>query len=116
MDAARGDFQQPDESQRFSKRRVQIVNLAGGPVRRVEIDPGWRWSEHERPELGTPSCELPHLGYVVAGALRIAMDDGQQLETRAGQVFEVPPGHDAWTLGAEPCVFIDFAATRRQSS
>jgi hypothetical protein len=112
MDAARRDFQQPDEFHRYLKRRVQIVALSVGRVRRVEIDPGWRWSDDERPEVQTPSCELPHVGYVASGALAIAMDDGRRLDVNAGQVFEVPPGHDAWTVGSEPCVFIDFATTR----
>ena len=111
MDPETGDFSQPDESQQFSKRRVQIVHLGGGIVRRVEVDPGWRWAEHERSETGTPSCRLPHLGYVVSGALEVSMDDGPRLEVAAGQVFVIPPGHDARTLGAEACVFVDFAGT-----
>ena len=110
MPLARGDFTQPDETQRFSKRRVQIVRLGDGPVRRVEVDPGWRWSEHERPEIGTPSCRLPHVGYVVSGALHVAMDEGPQVQIAAGQAFQIPPGHDAWTIGDEACVFVDFAA------
>jgi quercetin dioxygenase-like cupin family protein len=113
MGGERGDFARPDDAQHFSKRRVQIVTLAAGRVRRVEVDPGWRWSEHERPELHTASCELAHLGYVASGALAIAMDDGRRLDVTAGQVFDIPPGHDAWTLGDIPCVFIDFAAARR---
>lgn len=112
MGATRGDFEQAQERQRFARRRVEIARLDAGPVRRVEVDPGWRWSDHERPEIGTPSCELPHLGYVERGTLAIAMDDGQRVEVRAGQVFEASPGHDAWTVGDGPCVFIDFAAAR----
>ena len=35
-----------------------------------------------------------------------------ELEINAGDVFEIPPGHDAWVVGDEPWVSIDFEAMR----
>jgi mannose-6-phosphate isomerase-like protein (cupin superfamily) len=63
--------------------------------------------EHQ-PIAGTDSCQAEHFGYVLAGAMTIHMDDGQEMEVAAGDVFSIPPGHDAEVNGAEPCVMVDF--------
>jgi class 3 adenylate cyclase len=35
------------------------------------------------------------------------MDDGETAEFGSGDVFDVPPGHDAWVVGDEPVVMVD---------
>ena len=36
------------------------------------------------------------------------MEDGTVIELTPGTVFDIPPGHDAWTEGDEACVGLDF--------
>ena len=101
---------QADETRPFvDKGRVDIVTMAGGTVGRGTFEPGWRWSEHVKPIAGTDSCEAPHVGYVVSGCQRVVMDDGSELEYSAGDVVAIPPGHDAYVVGDEACVVLDFA-------
>ena len=83
----------PDEVRPFvDKGEVHIVTIGGTTVGRAVYEPGWRWSEHVKPLAGTESCEQSHLGYVISGRLRIALDDGSQSEIGPGDVFAVPPG------------------------
>jgi hypothetical protein len=70
--------------------------------------PGWRWSEHVRPMVGKDSAA--HIGYVVSGRMGVRGFDGEETEVSAGDAFYAAPGHDAWVIGDEPCVALDFAA------
>jgi hypothetical protein len=101
---------EPDEFRPFAAGRggVSIVALTPGPVGRGVFEPGWRWSEHVQPIAGTASCQTAHLGYVVSGRMHVVMDDGSEGECSPGDVVHIAPGHDAWTVGDEPCVMIDF--------
>lgn len=36
------------------------------------------------------------------------MDDGSEIEIKAGDVAAIPPGHDAEVIGDEACVMVDF--------
>jgi quercetin dioxygenase-like cupin family protein len=103
-------FESPDETRPFKdgKGNVQLVELAGNMIGYGTFAPGWRWSEHVKPLSGTDSCEVEHVGFVIGGHMKVVMDDGQQLEVGPGDVFHMPPGHDAWTVGEEPCVLLDF--------
>jgi quercetin dioxygenase-like cupin family protein len=107
MLAARG-FARPDEVREFPKGRVGVVALGDVTVGRGELEPGWRWSEHVGPIAGTASCEVAHTGYVLSGRMHVVMDDGAEGEAGPGDVFRIDPGHDAWVVGTEPCVFVDF--------
>lgn len=100
----------PDESRPFvDKGKVDIVNLGGVTVGRGVVEPGWRWSEHARPIAGTDSCQAAHTGYILSGRMQVVMDDGTEGEAAPGDAFVIPPGHDAWTVGDESCVFLDFS-------
>jgi quercetin dioxygenase-like cupin family protein len=72
------------------------------------FQPGWRWSEHVKPLSGTGSCQVDHIGYVLEGRMRVAMDGGEELDVGRGNVFHMPAGHDAWIVGEQPCVLLDF--------
>lgn len=100
----------PEETRSFKdgKGRLELVNLTGGVVGRATFEPGWRWSEHLKPIAGTGSCQAPHLGYYVSGRMKVIMDDGEEAEFGPGDFAVIPPGHDAWIVGDEPCVFIDW--------
>jgi hypothetical protein len=71
------------------------LNMVGDQGRRRRGPDGWRWSDHVKPIAGTSSCEVAHTGYVIAGRLRVVMDDGSEGEAGPGDAFVIPPGHDA---------------------
>ncbi len=98
----------PDETHTFDTGRLQITRHEGVTIGRATFEPGWKWSDSLKPVVGTDSCEVAHLGYVVSGRMRVVMDDGNEGDAGPGDLVEVAPGHDAWILGHEPCVFVDF--------
>jgi quercetin dioxygenase-like cupin family protein len=104
-------FSTPDERQEVERASVAVVNMPGGPVERSTLKPGWRWSEHIKPMVGTELCEVNHFGYIVSGQLGIRLKDGTELIAKAGDVLAVNAGHDGWVVGDEPVVVIDWAAT-----
>ena len=101
-------FGKPEEVREFPKGRLELVKIGGATVGRAILQPGWRWSTSVKPIAGTQSCEAPHFQYHVSGMLRVVMDDGTELDCRAGDVSLLPSGHDAWVVGNEPVVIVDF--------
>jgi class 3 adenylate cyclase len=112
VELRRKRFDRPDEVRKAEKARIELVELGELVVGRTVFEPGWRWSEHVKPIAGTESCQVHHLGYVVSGHLHVEMTGGASLEVVGGDAFEVPPGHDAWVIGDEPWVSIDWAGRR----
>lgn len=106
--AERKSLDKPDETRPFPKGKVDLVNLGAASVGRGIFEPGWKWSECVKPIAQTDSCMAPHLAYVLSGRMRAVMNDGQELEAGPGDVMLLPPGHDAWVVGDERCVLIDF--------
>src|SRR4051794_10059982 len=92
--------------------RVEMVELDDRVVAKITWEPGWRWSENMKPITGTQFCQSHHVGIVLEGTLRIQMADGVELEFHPGDVLEIPPGHDAWVVGDERVVTVDFEAMR----
>jgi quercetin dioxygenase-like cupin family protein len=88
--------------------QLQLVNIDRGPVGRATFLPGWRWSEHVKPIAKTDSCQAAHTGYYVSGRMKVVMDDGEETEYGPGDFAVIPAGHDAWTVGNEACVVIDW--------
>jgi quercetin dioxygenase-like cupin family protein len=107
-------FENPDEVREFQdgKGAVRLVNIGPGAVGRGTFEPGWRWSEHVKPLAGTDSCQVEHIGYVLAGRMKVVMDDGSELEVGPGDAFHMPPGHDAWIVGDERCELLDFGGLK----
>jgi class 3 adenylate cyclase len=106
------NFGQPDEVRAVPNGRIDVVSLDDRVIGRISYEPGWRWSKDIKPIAGTQSCQFHHLGVTVSGRLRTQMQDGVELEVGPGEVFEIPPGHDAWVVGDEPWVSVDFEAMR----
>ena len=104
----RKPFATPDEVREFPNGRVELLNIGGGTVGRLVLQPGWRWSKDVKPLAKTASCEAPHFQYHVSGRLGIKMDDGTELVAGPGDVTALPSGHDAWVVGDEPVVVIDW--------
>lgn len=103
------DFLHPDEIRSFGKGRLELIKIGGGVVGRLTLEPGWRWSEHVRPVAHTEWCEEPHFQYQLSGRLHIQTADGMEFETHAGEVTALPSGHDAWVVGDEAVVLIDWS-------
>jgi hypothetical protein len=89
--------------------KKETVALNGVSVTRVTFDVGAKWSNDLKEYAGTHSCELPHVALVLSGTLRVVMDDGSVEDFSKNDVMMLPPGHDAWTVGDEPCVFVEFS-------
>jgi class 3 adenylate cyclase/mannose-6-phosphate isomerase-like protein (cupin superfamily) len=105
-------FTEPDDVRVIPHGRVDIVELDDRVVGQMTYEPGWRWSVDVKPIAATGSCQFHHLGVTLSGRLRVQMRDGIELELGPGDVFEIPPGHDAWVVGDEPWVSVDFEAMR----
>jgi quercetin dioxygenase-like cupin family protein len=101
-------FESPDEVREFTEGtgRVELVDLNGNAVGRGTFEPGWRWSVNVKPIAGTDSCQVEH------GRMALRMDDGTEHEFGPGDAFHMPPGHDAWIVGDEPCVLLDFGGLK----
>lgn len=109
MDIESKSFDKPDETRPFEGLgQTDIVMIAGRPVGRGTFEPGWRWSANVKPIAQTESCQVSHLGYVLSGRMVVTMDDGTTQRVSPGEVFGIPPGHDAEVVGNEPCVLLDF--------
>lgn len=106
----RKSLDSPEETRPFEggTGQLQLVNTQEGVVGRATFSPGWKWSEHVKPIAGTDSCQAAHLGYFVSGRMKVVMEDGEEAEYGPGDFAAMAPGHDAWVVGDEPCVFIDW--------
>ena len=101
----------PDETRPFvDKGQAEVVTLGGHTFVRATFEPGWKWSEHVKPIAKTDSCQAGHTGYVISGRMHIRMDDGTEREVGPGDALVCAPGHDAWIIGNEACVMLDFTA------
>ena len=106
--AEQKSFAQPDETREFSHGRADILRIGDSEIGQLTLEPGWRWSEHVKPLAGTDLCEAPHFQYHVAGHLHIVMADGTELDAMPGDVTALPHGHDAWVVGDEAVVVVDW--------
>ncbi|MFL6207349.1 MAG: cupin domain-containing protein [Pyrinomonadaceae bacterium] len=101
-------FDSPEETRNVDKGTVEVLNVGDVQVMRATFQPGWKWSECVKPVAGTNSCEVAHLVYVISGQMALKMDDGSESQIGPGDVASIPPGHDAWIVGGEPFVGLDF--------
>jgi class 3 adenylate cyclase len=99
---------EPDQIREFPHGYGSVVRVGSLAIGRGVLEPGWRWSLHVGPQAGTASCQIHHLQLLLSGRFGVRMNSGEEVELRAGDVFEVPPGHDSWVIGDEPAVLLDF--------
>jgi hypothetical protein len=111
MDPIVKNFDRPDETPELPKGRAALVSLGDQTIVRGNLEPGWRWSNDWRPIMGTPSCQIAHTGYVLSGKAHFEMDDGATIEVGPGDVYSIPPGHDAWVVGDAARQTLDWAPT-----
>jgi hypothetical protein len=101
-------FGRPDETREFPNGRAEILTVGDAEIGRLVLEPGWRWSNDVKPIAQTDSCQAPHFQYHVSGRLAIRMDDGTEFVAGPGDVTSLPSGHDAWVVGEEPVVVVDW--------
>jgi hypothetical protein len=101
-------FNKPNEVRTFPKGKLELITIRGVTIGRATFEPGWKWSESVKPLVNTKSCEAPHFQYHISGTIMVVMDDGTQFECKPGDVSLLPMGHDAWVVGDEPVVVVDF--------
>jgi len=92
--------------------RSEILEIGGFGLARTVHDSGFRWSTHIKPVLGTEWCEIRHLGLLVRGRMHVLLSNGEEFEVGAGEVFDIPPFHDGWIVGAEECETVDWTGAR----
>lgn len=101
-------FDEPDEVRTFPNGHADILKVGDSEIGRLVFEPGFRWSNDLKPIAGTHSCEAPHFQYHLAGKLGILMDDGTEFVGEPGDVTSLPSGHDAWVVGDEAVVVVDW--------
>ncbi|TPK66554.1 cupin domain-containing protein [Mesorhizobium sp. B2-4-19] len=103
----------PDEVRSPDKTRVEVVRLPGFTLGRLNMEPGWKWSECVKPVVKTDSCQVSHVGYVISGTITVKMNDGTQKTFTKGTSYTIPPGHDAWVEGNERFVCIEVMSAEQ---
>ncbi len=101
-------FGSADEVREFPHGKAEILKVGETEIGRLILQPGWRWSNDVKPIAGTASCVAPHFQYHVAGQLAIRMDDGTEFVAKPGDVTSLPSGHDAWVVGDDPVIVVDW--------
>jgi hypothetical protein len=102
------EMSKPDEVRTFPHGKLELVNVGGGLVGRLTLEPGWKWSNDVKPIAGTDWCEAPHFQYQVSGHAHLVMQSGEEVDTGPGDITVLPAGHDGWVVGNEPVVLIDW--------
>lgn len=98
----------PSEVREIPHGRIEVVDLGDFEFSRATFHPGWRWSDSVKPIAETESCEFHHRLFVASGTIHVVLDDGTEADLVAGDVADIPPGHDAWVVGDETVVTYDF--------
>jgi mannose-6-phosphate isomerase-like protein (cupin superfamily) len=102
----------PDETRTFEKGKIELANLGDTTIGRITLQPGWSWEKCVKPIVKTNSCQVPHTQYIISGRIKVAMDDGAEEEFGPGDAAVIQPGHNAWVVGNESVVGIDFTGLK----
>ena len=106
------NLSKPDQVIEFPRVKVRVVDLGDITVGHFVHEPGWSWYECVRPTVGGEWCQARHLGMILSGRLGVEMQDGTRLEFGPEDVFDIPPGHNGWTVGDEPLIQVEWAGIR----
>ena len=113
LDVTLKRFETPDEVRTFAKGKFEIVRIGEVTIGRATYEPGWKWSVHVGPAVGTRSCPVEHVGLVVSGRAAVRMDDGREYILQPGDVFHIAAGHDSWVVGDERYVSLHFLGAEK---
>lgn len=105
---------EPDEVRELPAIALNLLRVGSLSLGFATVQPGFRWSTHLRQETEGPLCQIHHLQFLLSGRFAVQMDDGEYVEIRPHEIFDVPPGHDAWVVGDEPAVILDFLGNIEQ--
>jgi len=105
----RKNLGEPDETREMPYAHTALTRVGTHTIGRGVLEPGWRFTTHVAPLMGTTLCPIHHLQLLQSGRFMIQMADGERMELVPGDIADIPPGHDAWVLGDEPVVLIDIA-------
>ncbi|MBT1003328.1 cupin domain-containing protein [Paenarthrobacter sp. DKR-5] len=100
----------PDEKRRPDKSEIDVVTVGDYTIGRLSFEKGWRWSECIKPVVHTDTCQNNHVGFCIAGTLQVELADGGSATIKAGDSYTIPPGHDAYVVGDERFVSIEFVS------
>lgn len=101
-------FEDPDETRRPDKTRMDIIDLGSAKAARMTAEPGWTWSTCIKPLAGTDSCQTRHVGVVQAGSLTVTHDDGTEVQLNPGDVYVIEPGHNVRVTGDQVFTTLEF--------
>jgi hypothetical protein len=102
-------FNSPDDKQAAGKVKAETVKIGGYNITRSTMEPGAKWSTDMKPIVKTDSCQVQHIGVLISGRVNLRMDDGTEVEYGPSDIASIPPGHDAWVVGNEPAVFLEWS-------
>ena len=105
----RKSFDDADEVKTPDKTDTAVVKLGTVNVTKLELQPGWKWSECVKPVVGGDSCQAGHVGVIVQGKLMCVHDDGTEILAEAGDAYYFAPGHDGWVVGDEMVIGYEFS-------
>lgn len=101
-------FDSPDETRTPDKTTVEVLKIGDTTAARFTFQPGWKWSDCIKPAVGTDSCQVRHVGAIISGTLHVVHEDGTEGEAGPGDAYVIEPGHDAWVVGDDPVVALEF--------
>ena len=102
------NFAKPDEVRTFEKGKIELVKVNGTVMGKATLQPGWKWSTHVKPIAKTALCDAPHFQYIVSGQMTLKTESGEEYTVKAGDILKIGAGHDAWVVGNEPMIAVDF--------
>ena len=105
-------FATPDEERVFPHGSAEVITLDESVVGRATYEPGWRWTTDMAAVAGTETCQLHHLGYSISGLMHVVTDEGHEIDILPESMYEIPSGHDAWVVGDEPWVTLEWTSAR----
>jgi len=106
------NFDEPDEVVELAGATEELITMGGLTLSRSTQSVGWRWSEHFEDLVGGELCQARHMGYALSGILGVKLEDGTVCEIGPGELYDIPPGHDGYTVGDEPFVSIEWSGMR----
>ncbi len=98
----------PGEVRTFDKGMAELTTVGENTIGRFTFEPGWKWSECIKPIAKTDTCQNHHVGVAVAGKIHVEIAGGSSADISAGDVYDIPPGHDAWVVGDDTFVGYEF--------
>lgn len=102
------NYNVPDETKIVGRMKIEFITVGSLKFSRNTAAPGWQWSTDVKPVAKTESCQVNHLFYLISGRLHVCLDDGSEMDFNPGDTGSIPSGHDGWTVGDEPAVWLEL--------